>query len=45
LVPGFVGDCRQLESLAADNAYHLARIVLLRQLCQARPQPSGDFTW
>jgi uncharacterized damage-inducible protein DinB len=35
----------QLESLAAHNAYHLGRIVLLRQLFQAWPPPSGGFTW
>jgi uncharacterized damage-inducible protein DinB len=35
----------QLESLAAHNAYHLGRIVLLRQLCQAWPPPSGGFSW
>jgi uncharacterized damage-inducible protein DinB len=35
----------QLESLAAHNAYHFGRIVLLRQLSQAWPPPSGGFTW
>ena len=35
----------QLENLAAHNAYHLGRIVLLRQLCQAWPPPSGGFRW
>lgn len=35
----------QLESLAAHNAYHLGRIVLLRQLAGAWPPPSGGFTW
>ena len=35
----------QLESLAAHNAYHLGRIVLLRQLLQSWPPPSGGFTW
>jgi uncharacterized damage-inducible protein DinB len=35
----------QLESLAAHNAYHLGRIVLLRQLSGAWPPPSGGFTW
>jgi DinB superfamily len=35
----------QLESLAAHNAYHLGRIVLLRQLCRAWPPPSGGFNW
>lgn len=35
----------QLESLAAHNAYHFGRIVLLRQLNNAWPPPSGGFTW
>jgi hypothetical protein len=35
----------QLESLAAHNAYHLGRIVLMRQLCNAWPPVSGGFTW
>jgi hypothetical protein len=35
----------QLESLAAHNAYHFGRIVLLRQLMQAWPPPSGGFSW
>jgi uncharacterized damage-inducible protein DinB len=35
----------QLISLAAHNAYHLGRIVLLRQLLQAWPPHSGGFTW
>ena len=35
----------QLLSLAAHNAYHLGRIVLLRQLLQAWPPASGGFTW
>jgi uncharacterized damage-inducible protein DinB len=35
----------QLLSLAAHNAYHLGRIVLLRQLLQSWPPPSGGFTW
>jgi len=35
----------QLISLAAHNAYHLGRIVLLRQLLQAWPPASGGFTW
>jgi uncharacterized damage-inducible protein DinB len=35
----------QLISLAAHNAYHLGRIVLLRQLVGAWPPPSGGFTW
>jgi len=35
----------QLISLAAHNAYHLGRIVLLRQLLGAWPPPAGGFTW
>jgi len=35
----------QLISLAAHNAYHLGRIVLIRQLLQAWPPASGGFTW
>ena len=35
----------QLESLAAHNAYHFGRIVLLRQLGSAWPPPTGGFTW
>jgi hypothetical protein len=35
----------QLISLAAHNAYHLGRIVLLRQLNQAWPPASGGFNW
>ncbi|HKF46524.1 MAG TPA: DinB family protein [Terracidiphilus sp.] len=35
----------QLESLAAHNAYHLGRIVLLRQMIGAWPPPSGGFKW
>ncbi|HZP05523.1 MAG TPA: DinB family protein [Terracidiphilus sp.] len=35
----------QLENLAAHNAYHLGRIVLLRQLLDAWPPASGGFTW
>jgi uncharacterized damage-inducible protein DinB len=35
----------QLENLAAHNAYHLGRIVLLRQLMQAWPPLSGGYTW
>jgi len=35
----------QLESLAAHNAYHLGRIVLLRQLSGAWPPASGGSTW
>ena len=35
----------QLESLAAHSAYHLGRVVLLRQLLGNWPPPSGGFTW
>lgn len=35
----------QLESLAAHNAYHFGRIVLLRQLYGSWPPPSGSFSW
>ncbi|MFC5863837.1 DinB family protein [Acidicapsa dinghuensis] len=35
----------QLESLASHNAYHLGRIVLLRQLFNNWPPPSGGDTW
>ena len=35
----------QLISLAAHNAYHLGRIVVLRQMLGAWPPPSGGFTW
>jgi uncharacterized damage-inducible protein DinB len=35
----------QLLSLAAHNAYHLGRIVVLRQFFQAWPPPSGGFIW
>ena len=35
----------QLESLAAHNAYHFGRIVLLRQLIEAWPPNSGGFSW
>jgi uncharacterized damage-inducible protein DinB len=35
----------QLISLAAHNAYHLGRIVLLRQLLGTWPPPSGGFSW
>lgn len=38
-----IGD--QLTSLAAHNAYHLGRIVLLRQILQAWPPPSGGYSW
>jgi len=35
----------QLENLTAHNAYHLGRIVLMRQLASSWPPPSGGFTW
>ena len=35
----------QLVSLSAHNAYHLGRIVLLRQLLGSWPPPSGGFAW
>ncbi len=35
----------QLENLAAHNAYHLGRIVLLRQIFGAWPPASRGFTW
>ena len=35
----------QLISLAAHNAYHLGRIVLLRQLLKNWPPPSGGYSW
>ncbi len=35
----------QLISLAAHNAYHLGRVVLLRQIAGAWPPPSGGDTW
>jgi uncharacterized damage-inducible protein DinB len=35
----------QLISLAAHNAYHFGRIVLLRQLQGSWPPPSGGFSW
>ncbi len=35
----------QLEAIAAHNAYHLGRIVLLRQLLGVWPPPSGGDTW
>jgi uncharacterized damage-inducible protein DinB len=35
----------QLENLGAHNAYHLGRIVLLRQLLDAWPPASGGDTW
>ncbi len=33
----------QLESLAGHNAYHLGRVVLLRQLLGIWPPPSGGY--
>jgi len=35
----------QAISLCAHNAYHLGRIVLLRQMAGAWPPASGGFTW
>jgi uncharacterized damage-inducible protein DinB len=35
----------QLENLAAHNAYHFGRVVLLRQLLGIWPPASGGFTW
>jgi uncharacterized damage-inducible protein DinB len=35
----------QLISLTSHNAYHLGRIVLLRQLNKAWPPASGGYTW
>lgn len=35
----------QLISLASHNAYHLGRIVLLRQLVGVWPPVSGGFSW
>jgi hypothetical protein len=35
----------QLISLAAHNAYHFGRIVLLRQITGCWPPPLGGFTW
>ncbi|MFP5234477.1 MAG: DinB family protein [Acidobacteriota bacterium] len=35
----------QLENLGAHNAYHLGRVVLLRQLLGVWPPPSGGFGW
>ena len=35
----------QLESLAAHNAYHLGRVVLLRQLLGIWPPPDGGDSW
>ncbi len=35
----------QLISLAAHNAYHFGRIVLMRQILGAWPPASGGFSW
>jgi uncharacterized damage-inducible protein DinB len=35
----------QIEGVAAHNSYHLGRVVLLRQLFDAWPPPSGGDTW
>jgi uncharacterized damage-inducible protein DinB len=35
----------QIEGVATHNAYHLGRVVLLRQLFGAWPPPSGGDTW
>jgi uncharacterized damage-inducible protein DinB len=35
----------QIENMGAHNAYHLGRIVLLRQLLGVWPPKSGGFTW
>ena len=35
----------QLENLGAHNAYHMGRIVLLRQLLGVWPPVSGGDTW
>lgn len=35
----------QLISLAAHNAYHLGRVVLLRQLMNLWPPPDGGYSW
>jgi uncharacterized damage-inducible protein DinB len=35
----------QVEGIATHNAYHLGRIVLLRQLLGVWPPPSGGDTW
>jgi uncharacterized damage-inducible protein DinB len=35
----------QLISLAAHNAYHFGRVVVLRQILGTWPPPSGGFTW
>lgn len=35
----------QLQNLAAHNAYHLGRIVLIRQMLGVWPPPSGGDSW
>ena len=35
----------ELETLVAHNAYHVGRMVLLRQLLGLWPPPSGGDTW
>jgi uncharacterized damage-inducible protein DinB len=35
----------QVDGIAAHNAYHLGRIVLMRQLLERWPPPSGGDTW
>jgi uncharacterized damage-inducible protein DinB len=35
----------QIEGIAAHNAYHLGRIILLQQLIGVWPPPSGGDTW
>ena len=35
----------QLVNLSAHNAYHLGRIVLMRQMMGLWPPPDGGFTW
>ena len=34
-----------LCGFAAHNAYHLGRVVLLRQMMGSWPPPSGGLTW
>lgn len=35
----------QLISVATHNAYHLGRVVLLRQMLGSWPPPGGGFAW
>jgi hypothetical protein len=35
----------QLENAAAHNAYHMGRIVLLRQSLGVWPPAGGGYTW